>query len=239
MKVFISSSYVQKWRLSSAFVDSLKNRNDPRTTVYSMLPTDPYSSFHDGNHDFDVQEGAQQFGGLPKSLKYYSTANIQTFARYDAPMIWLSYAEVQLNLAECAVRGIITGDAKTYYENGVRAAMEELAVFGDAGLITPAQIDAYLQANPYDPDHALVMINTQYWIETFSNWYECWANMRRTGIPDTYSSIDQSVSANFGAKLPRRLTYPSSEVIANPHVQDAIASQGPDDAMTRIWWDTK
>lgn len=239
MKVFISNSYVQKWRLSAPFVDSMKMRNDPRLTVYAMLPTEPYSSYHDGDHRYEVQEGAQQFGGLPKSLKYYSTANIKTFGRYDAPRVWLSYAQMQFQLAECSVRGIISGDAKTYYENGVRAAMEELSVYGPDGVVSPSQIDAYLLANPYDPTNALVMINTQYWIETFGNWYECWANMRRTDIPDTYSSIDQSISANFGAALPRRLTYPNSEVLANPHVQDVVSRQGPDEAMTRVWWNKK
>jgi hypothetical protein len=237
MKVFISSSYVDRWRLASPFIDSLKNRNDPRTTVYAMRPTAPFTSFHDGDHTFDNQRGFPQFGGVTETRNNFSTCNYLTYARYDAPTIWLSYAEVQFNLAECVVRGIISGDAKTYYENGVRAAMDELSVFGPDAIVTSQQADDYLLANPYDPSNALVMINTQYWIETFANWYECWANMRRTGIPDTYSSLDQSIEANFGATLPRRLTYPGSEIIANPHVQDAVANQGPDEALTRLWWD--
>lgn len=238
MKIFVSTSYLQGYRLSAPFVDSMKNRNDPRLTVYSMLPTEPYSTYHDGDHTYSKQEGAQQFSGHKKAVKYYSTANINTFAKYDAPMIWLSYAQVQFNLAECVVRGIISGDAKTYYENGVRAAMDELSAFGPQGVVTPAQANDYLLSNPFDPANALVMINTQYWIETFSNWYECWANMRRTGIPDTYSHLDKSIKANFGAGLPRKLIFPSSEIIANPHAQDAIANQGAD-AMTRMWWDIK
>ena len=235
--VFISSSYLGRWRLSSAFVDSLKNHNDPRTTVYSMRTTAPFNSWHDGDHTFANQRGFPQFGGVTTSRDSFSTANYLTFARYDAPYIHLSYAEVEFQLAECVVRGIITGDDKAYYENGVRAAMGELSVFGSAGVVTSSQQDAYLLANPYNSAYALNMINTQYWIETFTNWYETWANMRRSGYPDTYSKLDQSISANFGAQLPRKLLYPASEVAANPHVQDAISRQGLEVTTTRVWWD--
>jgi hypothetical protein len=82
------------------------------------------------------------------------------------------------------------------------------------------------------------MINTQYWIETFSNWYECWANIRRTGIPDTYSHLDKSQTANIGAELPRKLILPSSEITANPNAQEAITKIGFD-VTTRMWWDVK
>ena len=37
----------------------------------------------------------------------------------------LPYAELQFILSELAFRGIITGNAQTYYENGVKAAIEQ------------------------------------------------------------------------------------------------------------------
>jgi hypothetical protein len=237
VKVFVSSSYVDRWRLASAFVDSLKNRNDPRTTVYCMLPTAPFTSFHDGDHTFSKQRGIPQFGGLTESRNNFSTSNFRTFARYDAPIVHLSYSQVLFQLAELSYRGIISGDAKTNYENGVRAAMSELSVFGPDGVVTAAQQDAYLTQNPYVAANALNMINTQYWIETHYNWYETWANMRRSGYPDTYSTLNQAIPENFGAHLPRKMLYPASEVAANPHVQDAIQRQGPEVADTRVWWD--
>ncbi|HYK57372.1 MAG TPA: SusD/RagB family nutrient-binding outer membrane lipoprotein, partial [Flavisolibacter sp.] len=132
--------------------------------------------------------------------------------------------------------------AKTYYENGVRAAMSELSIFGSdgwnpGGVITTAQQNAYLAANPYDPAKALQQINTQYWIETFPNYYEAWANMRRSGYPDTYSQLDKTLSANLGAALPRRLYYPRAEYAGNPNINDAVARQGTDLTSTRVWWD--
>lgn len=235
--IFISSSYITTYRLAAPFVDSLKSRNDPRTSVYCMREKLPLTFYQEGDHTPANQRGRRQFDNLtPRDS--CSVSNIKTFGRYDAPYIHLSYAQVQLQLAECVVRGIISGDAKTYYENGVKAAMDELSIFGADGVITASKQNDYLAQNPYDPANALNMINTQYWIETHYNWYEGWANMRRSGYPDTYSSLDLTLSSNLGAQLPRRLYYPRAEATANPaNFEAAINRQGPDLTSTRVWWD--
>ena len=51
--------------------------------------------------------------------------------------------------------------------------------------ITDAEIAAYLDANPLnaDTEKALEQINTEYYIHTFCNEYEAFANWRRTGYP--------------------------------------------------------
>jgi hypothetical protein len=241
--IFVSSFYLTSFRLASAFVDSLRNRNDPRTSVYCMREKLPLTSYQEGDHNPANQRGLRQFDASTPPKDSCSVSNIKTFGRYDAPYIHLSYAQVQLQLAECAFRGIISGDAKAYYEAGVRAAMNELSIFGPDGwnpgaVITVAQQDAYLAANPYNPANALKQINTQYWLETHYNWYETWANMRRSGYPDIYSSLDLSLASNLGAKLTRRLFYPVSEHASNPvNLQKAIARQGPDLITTHVWWD--
>jgi hypothetical protein len=236
--VFISSSYITTYRLAAPFVDSLKNHNDPRTPVYCMREKLPLTFYQEGDHTPANQRGRRQFDNTtPRDS--CSVSNIKTMGRYDAPFVHLSYAQVQFELAECVVRGIITtGNAQTYYENGVRAAMGELSIYGTDGVITTAQQDAYLLQNPYDPTNALRMINTQYWIDCHYNWYEAWANMRRSGYPDVYSGLDLTLSSNLGAQLPRRLYYPAAEASANPaHLQEAIARQGANLTSTRVWWD--
>ena len=240
---WISSSYITTYRFAQPFIDSLKLRNDPRLPTYAMRTIVPLpSSYQEGSHDPNRQKGRDQFA-QQVARDSASVANIKTFGRYDAPFIHLSYAQVQFQLAECLVRGIITtGDAKTYYENGVRAAMDELKVFGADGWnastgITTAQQNAYLAANPYDPANALKQINTQYWIETFPNYYEAWANMRRSGYPDTYSGLNFALSSNLGAQLPRRLYYPRDEYSGNPNINEAVARQGVDLTSTKVWWD--
>lgn len=223
--------------LSEPFVAELRDKNDPRTSVYCQLRGD-------GDKTPANQLGFVPLGYVSVPDKgVYSKANMETFGRYDAPSVLLSYAQVQFQLAECVVRNIVsTGDAKAYYESGVRAAMDELKVFGPEGIVSDDQATAYLAANPYNPadnEKALEMINTQYWIETFSNWYETFANMRRSGYPELYSKIDPSIEGNEKAELPGRATYPSGEVAINPKVQDAIQRQGPDLARTHVWWDVE
>ncbi|HEX7905460.1 MAG TPA: SusD/RagB family nutrient-binding outer membrane lipoprotein [Chitinophagaceae bacterium] len=240
---WVSSSYITTYRLTQPFVDSLRMRNDPRTPVYAMKVKLPLTSYQEGEHNPAIQKGRDQFvQSVPRDTA--SVANIRTFGRYAAPFIHLSYAQVQFQLAELVVRNMITSatTAKTYYENGVKAAMTELTIYGSDGWnastgITTAQQDAYLLANPYDPANALKQINTQYWIETFPNYYEAWANMRRSGFPDTYSGLNLTLSGNLGAQLPRRLYYPRDEYAANPNINAAVTRQGADLTSTRVWWD--
>ncbi|MFI5128419.1 MAG: SusD/RagB family nutrient-binding outer membrane lipoprotein [Chitinophagales bacterium] len=237
---WISSSYITTYRLAQPFVDSLKLRNDPRTPAYCMREKLPLTSYQEGDHNPANQRGRDQFVQSVQRDSA-SVANIRTLGKYSAPFVHLSYAQVQFQLAELAVRNIVPGNAQTLYENGVKAAMGELAIYGtdgwNSGAITVAQQNAYLAANPYDPANALIQINTQYWIETFPNYYEAWANMRRSGYPDTYSGLNLSLSGNLGAQLPRRLYYPRDEYASNPNINEAVTRQGQDITSTRVWWD--
>ncbi len=62
--------------------------------------------------------------------------------------------------------------------------MSKLASYSTASAIDETAITNYLLANPYDPADALEMINTQYWIASFLNTPEAFANFRRSGYPD-------------------------------------------------------
>lgn len=225
--------YFNNYRLTAPFVDSLKLKNDPRIKAYCMLPGST-SAYVAGDKTPPNQKGYPMFGSIAETKSNFSVTNISTFGRYEAPYIHLSYAQVQFQLSECVVRGIISGNAKTYYEAGVRAAMDELKAFGTEGVVSGNQASAYLTQNPYAPatdEEALRSINTQYWIETHFNWYETFANMRRSGYPKIYDQFTD------GTVLPRRLTYPLTEASTNPNLQDAIKRQGLDVVTTRVWWD--
>ncbi|XOV91569.1 MAG: SusD/RagB family nutrient-binding outer membrane lipoprotein [Bacteroidota bacterium] len=230
-KVFIK---YDTYYLTEPFVGFLRDNNDPRTSVFCELR---------GNGDTtpENQLGYPPLGYISVPDKgIYSKSNTTTVARYDAPYIHLSYAQTQFQLAELVVRGIISGDDQAYYEAGVRAAMEQLAIFGPDAIISSGQIDTYLAENPYNPtttEEALEMINTQYWVETHWNWYETFANMRRSNYPELYSKIDPSIEGNDGAELPGRLTYPSDELSINPQVSASNEIQGPDVCSTKLWWD--
>ena len=116
--------------------------------------------------------------------------------------------------------------------------MEQIAAYDPASAVPEADIAAYLQANPFDAANALEQINTQYWVASFLNGPEAFANFRRSGFPDLAPNPfpNQDISTDFI----RRITYPASEIAVNTeNVNEAIANMGPDRLDTRVWWDVE
>ena len=178
-------------------------------------------------------------------MSKYSVPNRYTYSDPTSPTFIVTYAQTQLLLAEAAVRGWISGDAKTYYEQGVRAAMEQFAQFPNATklyqqYLSADAIDAYLAANPFDG--SLKQINTQYWINCFCDEYETFANWRRSGYPELKSTFDPANPYGENAsngEIPRRFRYPTTESTINTdHYNAAVSNltQG-DEFYSRVWWD--
>jgi hypothetical protein len=156
-----------------------------------------------------------------------------------APSFLVTYAQTQLLLAEAVYRKWTTGDAATLFANGIKANMQQYANYGTSSAIADAAIDTYVKANPLAVGKELEQINTQYWVATFLNGPESWANFRRSDypvlMPNTYPGKDLKTEPFI-----RRLTYTDAELNVNKvNVQKAIDRQGPNLLDTRIWWDKK
>lgn len=167
------------------------------------------------------------------------------FLKGDIPGVVMTYAEVELLLAEAKARWegeITTGsDASAHYENGVRAAIHFLEKFG-ADKFEEQSIDTYLQANPLPAaglDAQLTAINTQLWILHFNNIPEGYANWRRSDIPVLLPSPHYGAVTIDSQTTPLRLCYPLFESSYNPEgYQSAIhAMGGKDDWNAPVWWD--
>ena len=182
---------------------------------------------------------APDYPGKSGAAWKYSQLNRSTVAKIDIPEFFITYAQTQLLLAEAAQRGWITGDPATYFEAGVRAHMDQMAQYDATATISVADEDAYMLANPFDPANALEQINTQYWIASFQNGSEAWANFRRSGYPaltpNPYPSADPSVAGGFI----HRLVYPAREKTVNTDNYNAAVTRmgGQDNLATRIFWD--
>ena len=82
----------------------------------------------------------------------------------------------------------------------------------------------------------LQQIGLQKWIALFTQGVEAWSEWRRTGNPASivpgpkmYADVPQ---------VPRRLVYSGAEQSVNAaSLKAAIASQGADTYLTRVWWD--
>lgn len=238
-------------RVSHTFINMLKTTNDPRLPYLTTVVANPAITSDKGNSAAGVQLGqpnGYDLGGSttdistapnwPGDRNKYSVVNRSTFARKDAPTFFLTHAETQLLLAEAAQRGwITTGTAADYYNAGVTAAMKQLNQAGASPGVTDMEIGTYLGANAYSAGTGLQQINTQYWIATFMDEYEAWANWRRSGYP-TLTPINYFGNVTNGT-IPRRFTYPLNEAAVNPDNYNAAAGsmQGGDKMTSRVWWD--
>lgn len=254
-----------KW--SKTFIDQLQSTNDPRLSVLAELPpvdaalgTDP-DLLTVGNNDPALQQGLPNGYnlGAPRDvttepdypgavagadatdpLGNYSRPNHSLFMQPTTPTVVMTYAEVELMLAEAAERNYdVEGDAASHYNAGVRAAMKSLADFNAVGAIDDSEVDVYLAANPYVEANGLEMIAMQYWLATVWNEYETFANWRRTGLPNLVP-VNHPNSQSPGV-IPRRFQYPVSEANTNSlNYQAALGRMGGSDSwLNRVWWDAQ
>lgn len=250
---FIQSADRFNIYLGQPFVDYLKSTADPRLrsiAVKYQFPANPIATagMEDLNplnqqgmpfgYDATTIATAPGFPGKIGAAYKYSQVNRRTLAKIEAPAFLLTAAQTQLLLAEAVQRGWIAGNAATLYNAGVKAHMDQMALYDVSAIISAASQDAYLAANAFTPAKALEQINTQYWIASFLDGAEAWANFRRSGFPvltpNPYPAADPDVKGSFI----RRLIYPAKEKSVNAvNYNAAVARMGADNLATRIFWD--
>lgn len=242
--------------LTKPFVDQLKNTSDPRLSAIAIR----YVGATSGNGQtvaVGSTAAAQQIGmpmgkdngtvvaaatadGLA-SFYDYSQADRRRVAKSSAPIFFLTAAQTNLLLAEARFRGwITTGTAAQYFADGIRAHMDQMASYDAGAAVAASDRDTYVTNNPLSAGTELQQINTQYWIASFLNGPEAFANFRRSGFPaltpNPYGQPNNPDVPN--GTFIRRLTYPTSELSINTdNVNESIARQGADKLSTRIWWD--
>ena len=239
-----------------AFVDTLKNNSDPRLQSIAIR----YKGATSGNGQtvaVGTTNPADQIGmpmgydngtivaraaadGLA-SFYDYSQLDRRRMAKTSAPIFLVTAAQTNLLLAEARFRGWISaGSSAQYFSDGIKAHMDQLATYDANSAVPAAARDAYIAAHPLIPGRELEQINTQYWIASFLNGPEAFANFRRSGYPAlTPNPYGQPSNPDVpNGTFIRRLTYPTSELSVNTeNVNAAITAQGPDKLSTKLWWD--
>jgi hypothetical protein len=240
--------------LAEPFVNQLKSTGDPRLKYIGAsyadpnLPTSTRDTITANQYGFPVGYDANVsvltypgYRGRKGSGQNYTQLNYQVVANALAPAYLITNAQTQLLLAEAKYRGWITSSttAEEYYKAGIRAAMDEWNLF--PGTFSPAVSEAekanYL-AHPsivYNDADALELINTQYWIASFINGPEAFANWRRSGFPALQPNMYNN---NLNGGFVRRMAYPNAEEAQNPdNYRAAVASMGGDNLTQRVFWD--
>ena len=100
-----------------------------------------------------------------------------------------------------------------------------MASFDPGSAVAAGDRDVYVASRvPLLAGNELEQISYEYWIASFLNGQETWANFRRTGYPDLPVNPFGGKTVDFITRLP----YPPSEyVVNNENVQAALTGQGP------------
>lgn len=221
-------------------------------TLYPDHPDWPYKGIHSGAY-LDAKDQRLTYSTINESFKSV------TSRRY------FTYSEVCHLKAEATLRGWAgAGDAKTNYENGVRASFAD---WGAGGVDAYLADDTSKPINYVDPkdsrnnwtsrsditvawndadsnERKLEKIITQKYLNNFTNALETWVDHRRTGYPKLPYNTKNDSSADWGV-IPandfiKRMPFINGERDNNPTgVADATTKLGgPDNIATRLWWDT-
>jgi hypothetical protein len=243
---------VEGGKYAATFIDRLKATSDPRLPVMSIVWKQSTNGYVADNTP-SVQKGmvSGSLNTRPADFDTYSEPS-PLILNLAAPIVIMGPAEANLLLAEASLRGWYNGATEeASYSNAVRSAMAQWSLWApvapSSNVITPAQIDAYLAANPYNTggtfEERLEQISVQKWISLFGDDYEVYANWRRTGYP-VLTPVNYPGNVT-GGQMFRRFSLPITENLVNrENYLEALQRQGfteqtGDNLLTRVWWDKK
>ncbi|MBK8389518.1 MAG: SusD/RagB family nutrient-binding outer membrane lipoprotein [Saprospiraceae bacterium] len=218
----------QEHRMTKTAETILKSWNDPRMMVI-YKPTAK-----------SVTDGAPAFKGLlsGQNRETISAAgtNLNDISLFgsifrDVPNgvsgQFMQYAELQFALAEAANKGYITGDAKVYYEAGIKASFEYYKTNLPADYLSQTTV-------ALDGSDDLKKILTQKWFSLVNIGHEAWFEVRRTGIPALTPGPDNLNDDIY----PVRYLYPESEQATNKANFERAATQiGGNTINSKCWWE--
>lgn len=215
-------------RLSQTSEGVLKEFNDNRLQRWFQPTDNPEDdpTLFAGMTNGLSEDNASNFNGGASNVSRINQAFF-----YDSPNLVkaaiIQTAEVHFIFAEAAQRGLITADAETLYNEGVRFSFEYWDVAQD--------INAYLAQPEVAYDGELETIMTQKWLASFLVGYEAWYDFRRTGFPSVIVPGPDNVNNDV---VPVRFLYPDSEQTLNgDNYQAAVSRIGGDDINSKGWWE--
>jgi len=199
--------------LNATLSTYLLGLNDPRANVYLTQPV-------------GIRPGIDYLGG-DKSI--YSDPNnyAKPNVTQQSPMLVFCAAETYFLMAEAALRGWITGDARALYEQGIRTSMAHRGVaLGNYLNETMTAAEATYEDAPRPANNFADLVTaaggvpvtvdwdqmtgdemkiegiiTQKWLANFTLGFESWSEFRRTGYPRMMPARDNLSSAGTGGAV--------------------------------------
>ncbi|MBL7903564.1 MAG: SusD/RagB family nutrient-binding outer membrane lipoprotein [Bacteroidales bacterium] len=251
---FFNSNFRKYPIMSTTIVDKMKELGDYRLFYFAdpanaqlgagyvasdweaYVGVDPSDNYNDISSDYT----AKKISGI--NSRYY-------MLEQGEPTFLLSYAEQCFIIAEGILRGWTNGDAKTFYDQGVQAALQFTAYYTPDNSsyhhgrkITTDVINTYLSADGVAFSGTLEeklqkIFQQRYFMGFMQDGWNTYYEYRRTGYPAM--PINESTNQNSDkTKMPVRWMYPEKELSYNrANVEEAINRQfnGNDDVNELMW----
>ena len=140
---------------------------------------------------------------------YHETGTSLPYAKSDASIPLISYAEVKFLEAEALAR---TGaDASTALADAIEATMVQAGATDYADYVT-----AHSDLSGLSEEDAIEQILTEAYKGYYGyNFFETWSNYRRTGYPAITPNPNGASGLNPSGGVPKRFIYPVSEQQTN------------------------
>ncbi|KMQ69176.1 hypothetical protein ACM39_03455 [Chryseobacterium sp. FH2] len=200
------------------FTQTLVDNNDPRLSKFFTQAKSIPANANIG------YKGAPSGYALGTTFNYTPSNLNQNLAKAPLKILILPYTELQFILAELANRGVISGNAQTFYENGVKAAIEQW------GNTVPADYFAN-QKVAYDGSIEKIML--QKYVALFFVDHQQWYEQRRTGFP----VLPNNGGLLNDGNMPQRMLYPTTTKIQNyDNYVKAVQQMGGDNINVKMWW---
>lgn len=230
-----------EYRMSTTIEKVLEAYDDPRQmTWFDPTPNSveagmpEYSGMQNGMVDGD----AYAYNGGPANMSKFNTENFY-FSANNIEAMLLMASEPNFIIAEAAIRYpevAAVADAKTYYENGIRANFDYWGVTMPTDYLIRTSINNEYTV-PVAFDNQIETVLTQKWIALFYNDYQGFLEYKRTGFPSLIAPGPDAQSSIY----PSRFLYPEEEQALNAsNYTIATTSQSGDDSYsywTKVWWE--
>ena len=250
------------WYNQSTATSDATNRTDYRDGAFITITLGSNSGYTSGTQESSMTVvGIYPVGGL------YDDGSHQTIRSTSgngiAPDKMLQAYSVPFMKAELVLAGEISGDARAYLSDGIKASIYHVNTVSRASnatvpVISDSDAQAFIDAvlAKYDAASAekrMEIVMTQKWVANFYNPVEAYNDIRRTGYPIlfkgdannmAYTPYAQSIEAkqeltafNLVTILdyPHIMWYPQGETTVNPN----ISNSGRIVSNKNVFWDVK
>ena len=226
---------------NKVIVDALKEHNDPR--MFSYFTLDGYKGKVEGDpNDVNSYKGVTFGHDSEASVVDEAEGCCSVAYSYCEPQAtygMITTARTLLVEAEAAVLGWIDANAKTLYEDGIRASFGFQSKYHTAVDGVEEYIASDKVALSSDKETALKQIVMQRFLAGFLNdGIESWSDWRRYNIPTL--PITSAHELNLISVYPYRMQYADVDKESNEeNAATAINTwlNGEDSRWSRLWWD--